>query len=143
MVPSIRSGSARCGAALDAAYFEESRLERNSWLDLIVNDLGPDARAIDAANGSRELLAARDLQHQRVVRLEAGPPTTFHSYSVPLLAPLLVTAILPLSWAVSLVIARRRRDTQIRGYCRRCGYDLRATPDRCPECGVIPSKGAA
>jgi hypothetical protein len=43
------------------------------------------------------------------------------------------TAVLPLAKFAGLLRRRRRR---IPGTCRKCGYDLRATPNRCPECGT-------
>jgi hypothetical protein len=46
----------------------------------------------------------------------------------------LVASIAPLRWMQLLMRARRIEPH----YCRSCGYDLRATPDRCPECGEVP-----
>ena len=39
-------------------------------------------------------------------------------------------------WAM-LWMKESRRLASIVGQCRNCGYDLRATPERCPECGVV------
>ena len=59
------------------------------------------------------------------------PGGSYWTLTIPLLYPLLLSAALPLAWLAARV--RRHRKN---GICRRCGYDLRVTPERCPECGT-------
>jgi len=61
-------------------------------------------------------------------------------YAVPIWAILLATAWLPALMARRLVLRARADLRRQRGECAACGYDLRATPQRCPECGTIPKK---
>jgi hypothetical protein len=46
-------------------------------------------------------------------------------------------AFLPITWRI-LTIRHRRKLREVRlanSQCINCGYDIRATPERCPECG--------
>lgn len=38
-------------------------------------------------------------------------------------------------WVVDLPADYRVARRRAAGRCQACGYDLRATPERCPECG--------
>ena len=59
------------------------------------------------------------------------------SIRVPYWFLLLVTGSLPSIRMLRSVIRTFRRT---RGHCVLCGYDLRATPDHCPECGAVPDR---
>jgi hypothetical protein len=52
---------------------------------------------------------------------------------VPYWAVCAMPAVVP---AVRLAHTLRRRRRRSLGLCPSCGYNLRATPDRCPECGT-------
>lgn len=49
----------------------------------------------------------------------------------------LLSMPLPLAWTMRLRNRRRVARRAASGLCVGCGYDLRATPDRCPECGIF------
>ena len=52
---------------------------------------------------------------------------------LPWWLPVALLAVPPAAWIAVETRSARRRTT---GLCTSCGYDLRATPDRCPECGA-------
>jgi hypothetical protein len=61
--------------------------------------------------------------------------------------PFYLVPTLIIIWSVRKLVARKRRGRIARGLCPSCGYDLRATPERCPECGTAvapkPAEAAA
>ena len=70
-----------------------------------------------------------------IVDRTPGRPLLFAVWtlSLPCWFLVLVTLVLPAAWVARAIRSHRRR-TWYR--CLSCGYDLRATPDKCPECGT-------
>ncbi|MDB5300030.1 MAG: hypothetical protein JWO87_1693 [Phycisphaerales bacterium] len=60
---------------------------------------------------------------------------TWHRFVLPVWFLILVIYLPPLARARSAIRHRRRVKLNL---CPSCGYDLRATPERCPECGASP-----
>jgi hypothetical protein len=66
----------------------------------------------------------------RFVRLSSH----FRELIIPHWVFVILFAIAPL---IRFRAWRRHRCRAQAGVCTKCGYDLRATPDRCPECGTV------
>ncbi|HWE96831.1 MAG TPA: hypothetical protein VG269_22920 [Tepidisphaeraceae bacterium] len=70
------------------------------------------------------------------------PRTALRGVSIPHWFVAGISGVLPALW-----LARHRRERLARarsagGLCAACGYDLRASEGRCPECGVDPASRA-
>ena len=88
------------------------------------------------------------------IRIGSRPPTDPHPtfyfrIVIPCWVLALATGVPALAWfgvrGARHVRARRLRAASRGGNppCPKCGYDLRATPHRCPECGTMPAGGQA
>jgi hypothetical protein len=75
-------------------------------------------------------------------RYQTTGPYVLRGWGV--IVPLWLPALLLATPTVVTLWSRRRRKAEARaGLGPACGYDLRATPDRCPECGAVPAGNGA
>jgi hypothetical protein len=85
--------------------------------------------------------AIRFSHDDNVVPASAGslkPQVSGDFIAIPYWLIFLLTAPWPAWWFVR---QRKRNARRLAGLCEHCGYDLRASPDRCPECGATVDRG--
>lgn len=106
----------------------------------------PDMNAVYQSQYRRTVWNAMGFRYDNSVRniyREAdGSESSGGKYQIqlPLYVLVFLFALAPLVYIVRFWRRRRRRGE---GLCPVCGYDLRASPDRCPECGRAKSHGGA
>ena len=109
-----------------------------------------DPRAIPEPTRSERFQRFFGIVHERHVgsfRLaKTGDQITVseHAIVVELFWYRVALLVAPVLWLVAAIgwwrREARRTDRLVSGRCASCGYDLRATPERCPECGTVSAK---
>lgn len=105
-------------------HFGTDFVDVPSWQGVNALEMGW-SRAI--ANGELRRLGVRRFEGRG---FDVGAP-------VPLV--LLLTGTLPVAWGRRWWLYRQQAKRRTAGQCLLCGYDLRGSPDRCPECGRATS----
>lgn len=117
--------------------FEQARFHNPDWSWELQ---GPDTWSLFASGTS----SWGPFRWSSEVSHHATGTLAFRAFVFPCWLLALITGAWPLA-SVALLVRRRRRARRLRltGCCRRCGYDLRATPAAggarlavCPECGM-------
>jgi hypothetical protein len=81
--------------------------------------------------------------YEAMTFVERGPfPPTPVLHRIDWFEPVVGAVVSTLAIAYDRRRMRRERDVET-GRCPGCGYDLRATPERCPECGLEAGRPAA